>query len=108
MAALAIAESSAQSADLNLQIRFFDECLRPGSGDQLFLTDYLTGVLDQSGQDVEGATAKPHWLVALEQKPLCCEESVWAERNGWFAAGSCPRLSHDRVCPARPEAASPR
>ena len=32
MAALAVAEGTAQGADLNLQIRFFDEGLRPASG----------------------------------------------------------------------------
>jgi hypothetical protein len=36
------------------------------------LVDHLSGAFDQSGQDVEGATAEPHWLVALEQEPLCC------------------------------------
>jgi hypothetical protein len=45
---------------LNLQIRFFHERCWPGSGDQLLLADYLAGAFDQSGQDVEGATAQPH------------------------------------------------
>ena len=81
MVALAVAEGATQSADLNLQIRFFDERLRPGSGDQLLLADHLAGAFDQSGQDVEGAAAEPHWLVALEQEPLRCKEPERAKRD---------------------------
>jgi hypothetical protein len=81
MAVLAVAEGTAQSADLNLQIRFFHERSWPGSGDQLFLADHLAGMFDQSGQDVEGAAAEPHRLVALEQKPLRCNEAERAKRD---------------------------
>ena len=70
IAALAVAEGPAQGADLNLQVRLFDECLRPGASDQFVLADHLTGALDQKGENVEGAAAEPHRPVALEQKPL--------------------------------------
>ena len=76
---MAVAEGAAQGADLDLQIRFFDERFRPGSGYQLVLADHLAGAFDQSGQDVEGAAAEPHRLVALEQQPLRCKEPVRAK-----------------------------
>ncbi len=79
--ALAVAEGAAQGAHLNLEVRFFDVRLRPGSRDQLLLADHLAGALDQSGQDVEGAAAEPHRLVALEQKPLRCKEPKRPERD---------------------------
>jgi len=47
---LAIAEGAAQRADLDLQVRIFDEGLRPGSGNQLLLADNLAGTFDQDGQ----------------------------------------------------------
>src|SRR6266478_5585272 len=43
IAALAVTEGAAQGAHLDLEVRFLDERLRPGSGDQLFLGDHLTG-----------------------------------------------------------------
>ena len=81
MAALAVAEGAAQGADLNLQIRFFDEGLRPDAGDQFLLADHLAGAFDQSGQNVEGAAAEPHRLVALEQEPLRRKEPERAKRD---------------------------
>ena len=81
MAALAVAEGATQSADLNLQIRFFDEGLRPGSGDQFLLADHLAGAFDQSGQNVKSAAAEPHRLIALEQEPPRCNEPERAERD---------------------------
>src|SRR5580700_5283859 len=84
--ALAIAKGATQCADLDLQIGFVDERCWPNLGDQLFLADQLTSAFDQSGQDVEGAAAKPHWLVALEQEPLSHEELVRAERDVHGAA----------------------
>ncbi len=74
MAALAVAEGSAQSVDLNVQIRFFDERFPPDLGYQFLLADHLAGASDESGQDVKGAAAEPHRLVALEQEPLRCKE----------------------------------
>src|SRR5882724_11774404 len=92
MAALAVAEGAAQSADLNLQIRFFDEGLRPGSGDELLLADHLAGALDQRGQDVEGAAAEPHRLVAFEQEALRCVKSERAKRDRNSIHGADPSL----------------
>jgi len=69
MAVLAVAEGAPQRADLNLQIRFLDECLRPGSGYQFLFADHFARALDQSREDIKGAAAEPHRLVALEQKP---------------------------------------
>jgi hypothetical protein len=71
MAALAVADGSTQGADLNLQVRFFDKGLRPGSGYQFPLADHLAGTFDQGGQDIEGAATQPHRFVAFEQEPLC-------------------------------------
>ena len=45
------------------------------------LADDLACAFDQCGQDVEGAGAEPHWLVAFEQEPLCCEEPVRTKRD---------------------------
>ena len=84
MAAMAVAEGAAQSAHLNLQVRFFDVCLRPGSGDQLLLADYLSGTLDQRGKNVEGAAAEPHLPVALKQKPLLRVERERTKRDDAF------------------------
>ena len=81
MAALAVAEGAAQRAHLDLEVRVFDEGFRPGSGDQFLLADHLAGAFDQSGQDVEGAAAEPHRLVALEQQPLRCKEPERPERD---------------------------
>src|SRR5260370_5471470 len=81
VAAVAVAEGGAQGAHLNLQVRLFDERLRPGSGDQLLLADHLAGAFDQSSQNVKGAAAEPHRLVALEQEPLRCKEPVRAKRD---------------------------
>ena len=90
MVALPVAKSTTQSTDLDLQIGFVDERCWPNLGDQLFLADQLTSAFDQSGQDVEGAAAKPHWLVALEQEPLSHEEPVRAERD---VHGAAPGLT---------------
>jgi hypothetical protein len=68
--ALSVAKGATQSADLDLQIGLPDEGLRPGAGYQLLLADHLAGAFDQSGEDVKGAAAEPHWLVALQQEPL--------------------------------------
>jgi hypothetical protein len=92
MVALAVAKGTTQSADLDFQIRFVHERGWPGSGDQLLLADHLAGAFDQSGQDVEGAAAKPHWLVALEQEPLRCEEPVWAKRDRAYVHGAASRF----------------
>src|SRR6266481_1742213 len=81
MAALAVAEGAAQSAHLNLEIRFFDVRFRPGSRDQFLSANYLAGALDQSRQNVEGAAAEPHRLVALEQKPLHWKEPKRPKRD---------------------------
>src|ERR1700730_10296836 len=51
-AALAIAQGAAQGADLDLQVRLFDEGLRPSSGYELILADYLTRAFDQRGENV--------------------------------------------------------
>src|SRR6266581_2476686 len=67
-AALAIAQDAAQGADLDLQICFFDERLRPGSGYQLFLADNLAGAFDQSSQNFEGPAAEPHRCLTLKKK----------------------------------------
>jgi hypothetical protein len=84
MAALAVAEGAAQGADLNLEIRLFDVRSRPSPRDQLLFANYLAGALDQSLQNVKGAAAEPHRLVALEQEPLRCKEPVRAKRDRVF------------------------
>ena len=79
MAALAVAEGAAQSAHLNLEIRFFDVRFRPGSRYQFVLANHLAGAFDQSRQNVKGAAAEPHWPVALKQEPLRWKEPVRAK-----------------------------
>ncbi len=81
IAILAVAEGTAQSADLNLQIRFFDEGLRPSPGYQLLLADDLAGPLDHSSQNVKGAAAEPHGLVAIKQESLPCKQPERAKRD---------------------------
>src|SRR6266446_6689778 len=93
--ALAVAEGTAQSAHLNLEIRFFDVRFRPGPRDQFLFADHLAGALDQSRQNVKGAAAEPHRLVALEQKPLRCKEPVRAKRDRVFVhEGRSPESPH--------------
>src|SRR5260370_33205280 len=93
--ALAVAEGAAQGAHLNLQVRLFDERLRPGSGDQLLLADHLAGAFDQSSQNVKGAAAEPHRLVALEQEPPRRQEPVRAKRARLFIhEGRSPESPH--------------
>src|SRR5258708_3689880 len=85
--ALAVAKSAAQSAHLNLEIRFFDVRFRPGPRDQFLFADHLASACDQSGQDVKGAAAESHRLTALEQEPLRCKEPVRAKRDRVFVHG---------------------
>src|SRR4029079_829927 len=92
MAALAVAQATAQSADLNLQIRFLDDRLRPGSVYQFLFADDLAGAFNQSGQDVEGATTEPHWFVALEQQPLLCKEPERPKRDRVSVHGIARRI----------------
>jgi hypothetical protein len=54
--------------------------LRPGSGYQFLFADHLAGAVDERGQDVKGAAAEPHRLVALEQQPLRCKKPVRAKQ----------------------------
>src|ERR1700722_12876875 len=72
--ALTVAKGAAQSADLNLQIRFFHELFGPTSGYEFVFAYNLAGAFDQSGQDVKRAVAEPHWRIALEQEPLRYKE----------------------------------
>src|SRR5882672_11488170 len=81
MAALAVAEGAAQRAYLNLQVRVFDECLRPRAGHQLLLGHDRARAVDKGGQDVEGAAAQPHRPVALEQEPLRSKEPERTKRD---------------------------
>jgi hypothetical protein len=76
---LTVTEGATQSADLDRQARFFDGRCWPGTGYQLRLADDLAGPFDQGGQDVVGAATEAHSLIALQQKPLCCEKPVGAK-----------------------------
>src|SRR5271170_3368478 len=67
--ALTVAKSAAHCADLNLQIRFFHERLRPNSGYEFLFADNLAGAFDQSGQDVKRPVAEPRRHIAFEQEP---------------------------------------
>src|SRR5712691_6010652 len=84
MAALAVAEGTAQGTDLHLQVRFFDESLRPGSGYQFLFADNLAGTFYEGGQDIKGTAAEPHRLPALKQEALRREEPVRAKRDRAF------------------------
>ncbi len=90
MAALTVAECATQSADLNLQIRIFDEHFRPDPGYQILLTDHLAGALDQGSEDVKGAAAEPHRVIALEQEPLRSKEPKRAKRDCASVHGPVP------------------
>ena len=81
IAALTVAERSAQGTDLNLQVGLFDDGLRPDASYQFFLADHLAGALDQKDENVEGAAAEPHRPVALKQKPLLRKEQERAKRD---------------------------
>src|SRR5882672_3276584 len=81
IAALPVAEGAAQGADLNLQVRLFDERLWPRASHQLFLADHFAATLDQSDENVEGAIAEPHRIVALQQQPLRRKEPERAKRG---------------------------
>jgi hypothetical protein len=106
MAALAVAEGAPQRADLNLQIRFLDERLRPGSSDQLLLADHLARAFDQRGENVKGAAAETHRFIPLEQEPLPCKKPERAKRDCISVHGA--GLSRDLRRPAHTEAVSPR
>src|SRR5205823_6747641 len=108
IAALAIAQGTAQGADLDLQVRVFDEGFRPGSGYQFFLADNLAGAFEQRRKDVKGTAAEAHRLVAFKQQPLRRKESVRAKGDRGAAAGCRVRLSRDGHRPIRPEAVSRR
>src|SRR5258708_21516739 len=81
IAALAVAECSAQGTDLDLQVGLLDEGLRPDARDQFVLADHVAGALDQKDENVEGAAAEPHLSVALKQKPLLGKEQELAKRD---------------------------
>jgi hypothetical protein len=55
--------------------------LGPGSGYQLILANYLAGAFHQGAQDVKGAAAEPHRLVALQQETLCHDEAERSKRD---------------------------
>jgi len=65
-ATLAIAEGAAQGANLDLEIRFVDEGLRPDPGNQLVLADNFAGAFDEGGQNIKGRVAEPQRLIALQ------------------------------------------
>jgi hypothetical protein len=100
-AVLAIPEGPAQSADLDLQIGFFNKAFRPDARDQFVLADHLAGALDQKDKN-EGAAAEPHRPVALKRKPLLWEKRERAKRNcasarrgrPWLLSLFCPFLPH--------------
>ena len=81
MAALAVAEGPAQGMYLDLEVRFFDEGLRPGMGDQFVLADHFAGAFHKGGQYIEGAASEADRLAALKQEPLCREQPKWPKRN---------------------------
>jgi len=54
-----VAEDAAQSADLDLEVGFLNERVRPGSGDQPLLAGYLARAFDQGSWNVECAAAEP-------------------------------------------------
>ena len=70
MAALAVAQGAAQGADLDLQVasstKIFGQALAISSS----LPTTSTGAFDKNGQDVQGAAAEAHRLIAFEQQPL--------------------------------------
>jgi hypothetical protein len=92
--ALSVAEGTTQSVDLDLQIRFFDERRWPGSGNQFLLADHLARTFDQSGQDIEGAAAQSHWLVAVQQEPPRCDEPVRAKGDRVSIHRADPRYTN--------------
>jgi hypothetical protein len=85
----------------DLQIRIFDKCLGPGSGNQFLLVNHLAGVFDQGGEDVKGATAEPHRVLALEQEPLRCKQPKWSKSDRAAIHGlvsdSAPTVARDWV-----------
>src|SRR5580700_10739718 len=90
--ALTVAKSAAQSAHLNLQIRFFHEHLLPNSGYEFLFADNLAGAFDQSGQDVKRAVAEPRWRIALEQEPLRYKEPERAKGDHASIHGAAYRV----------------
>ncbi len=82
VAAMAIAEHAAQRGDLDLQIAFLDDDVRPDALHQLVLGHELAMPLDQGDQDLERTAAEPERGVAFEQQSLLREEAKAPEGNG--------------------------
>src|SRR4029077_17962785 len=92
VAALAVAQGTAQRRDLDLEVAFLDEDLRPDPGDQLFLRNHPAGVVGKNGENVQGAATEAHRLTAFEQQPLAWQQAERAQRNRAFSRpAGCPR-----------------
>src|SRR5271155_1669436 len=89
---LTVDKGAAQGADLNLQIRFFHERLRPNSGYEFLFADNLAGAFDQSGQDVKRPVAEPRRHIAFEQEPPRYKEPKRAKGDRASIHGAAYRV----------------
>ena len=74
-----VAKHPAQCCDVNPEISFFDEGVRPHTRDQILLADNCAGMLSQGNQDIERATAEVDRAAVLEKQLLRWKKPKWPE-----------------------------
>src|SRR6516225_8902195 len=72
-----VAKRPAQCCDVNPEISFFDEGVRPHTRDQILLADNCAGMLSQGNQDIERATAEVDRAAVLEKQLLRWKKPKW-------------------------------
>jgi hypothetical protein len=70
---------------MNPQVRFADKGIWPSTGDEFFLADNFAGALDQSDQNVEGATTQSNGFLSFEKDLPRWQQAEGTERDFLFA-----------------------
>src|SRR6202040_5661 len=70
-----------QRGNIELEIAFDDEGIRPNLCDQLRLADNLAGTCGESDQEIESATAETYGCVPFQQQPSCREQPEGTKGN---------------------------
>ena len=94
------AQGLAQRGDVDAQVRFLDEGVRPHALQQLFLGDHVARALDQRHQQVEGPRGDLDQRVAAPQDAALAVEAEGAEAERLRRAQSASALKRSRTATA--------
>lgn len=78
---MTVTKRPAQGSDVDPEIAFFDERIRPNTPNQLLLRDELAGAFGQSDQNIERAAAETNRLVAFQKELLGRKQTKRSERD---------------------------